>query len=112
MGSDSSAEIAQAVPVRRLQSHRAGRYAGRVSTLSGVATPGGIGVEYLYCGLAGGPLSTCAMAGMVPAIDASDRTGYSSNSVRFIFLYSLSVVVVASLVNSRAAPPGGRGPRI
>jgi hypothetical protein len=33
----------------------------RVSTFSGVATPGGIGVEYLYWGFAGGPLSICAL---------------------------------------------------
>ena len=30
----------------------------RVSTLFGAAMPGGMGVEYLYCRSAGGPLST------------------------------------------------------
>ena len=60
----------------------------RVSTWSGKATPGGIGVEYLYCGLAGGPVRGCAIACVATSIAAVHKAGVIKglNTGCFIFL--------------------------
>ncbi len=63
----------------------------RVSILLGASTPGDVGVEYFYFGLAGGPLGVCAMAGA--AISVATETNAAArnefNRARFIVFYLL-----------------------
>src|SRR5512144_1281443 len=59
----------------------------RVSSLSGIATPGGMGVECLYCGFAGGPESICAIAAVEPMTKktiAASRTFNFIHTSRFL----------------------------
>src|SRR5512135_47813 len=72
----------------------------RVSSLSGIATPGGMEVEFLYCGFAGGPESICAIAAVEPMTKktmAASRTFNLIHTSRFLLPVNTAFRFIALL---------------